>query len=294
MIDLKKLYPIFTLLFFGVGLYVIFENFDLLRKLSLGVLFETLFLSFLNYVLLGLVFQSILKARGVSCSFSSSFLAGVVNNVSSYFLPAKLNLVLKSLVLKRISNISIYDSARGAIDSIAVSCVVASLILLLFPIFYKGNWVDDLYTIDVILFFIFCIFVFFLVVGRVEVYFSKKYPGLLKNKISIKWVFICSVWFFLFIVMSSVRLFIFMNEFGGEGGAYVSVFLVSIACLATLFSVTPSGLFVKEGVFLFVASMVGISVNEMLVVVVLDRFVPIFAGLLLLAMFFVPLWKKLR
>ncbi len=294
MIDLKKLYPIFTLLFFGVGLYVIFENFDLLRKLSLGMLFETLFLSFLNYVLLGLVFQSILKARGVSCSFSSSFLAGIVNNVSSYFLPAKLNLVLKSLVLKRISNISIYDSTRGAIDSIAVSCVVASLILLLFPVFYKANWVDDLYTIDVILFFIFCIFVFFLIIGRVEVYFSKKYPGLLKNKISIKWVFVCSVWFFLFIVVSSVRLFILMNEFGGEGGAYVSVFLVSIACLAILFSVTPSGLFVKEGVFLFVASMVGISVNEMLVVVVLDRFVPIFAGLLLLAMFFVPLWKKLR
>ena len=267
---LAKLAPLVTALFFIAGaLWVADTNaLERLRQVSLTVILLTASISVGVYICLGAIAWCSLRARGVSCGFGDLFKISVINNLLGYLLPAKLNVVAKAILLRRLAGVTIVQFAWTSVD-VALVTAGTSIILVIVYLTSHALWANHL--TDAVLTLGLALAVSYAARKAVYGMLSKRAPSWLAQPYDRTWGAMTVGVVFVSLCLFALRLSVLLYSFAGQLALDMTVLMAAVASVATMKSFTPSGLFFREGAIVSIGVAAGFELEVLVLISIVDR-----------------------
>jgi len=264
-------------LLFGVfllGLIFIYLDIPVSYLLQIDVVywFVMAAISLLMLCVLSLQFKIGFTAVRLYLSNADAFMLTSSNSFFNLTLPFKIGLALRAAFMKKYYGVGIANYSVLMIVTQLVSLLGAAIVL--FSVMLVDRRVDALVAehaswagVALILLLLACLF------GAALYFGAQKYIEALPANGS--WYFVVAITAAVFVVFSGGRLMVSAFALNEQAISDLSIYflMASVSSIALVFSLTPGNLGVREGLFMAVGALVGLPVEEVAKVAILDRLV---------------------
>lgn len=275
---------------FGWYFYENIEDFKVLLEMSPLFLAMVLIGHLVSILTNGFFIRGILSANGISMKFSQSVKASFVSAIGNFFFPIGTGSVAQAKYLKSSFRFN-YKKFLSAFSGNYIIVFVINGLLGLISILVLHDRAND--------FVFYTLLVIFLCMLIPNVYFSvkgvptglvkrlsgsrnrhvKRVGGVLREVVE-GWNFVTKSrkTMFTLVIVTAVNFLASMlisyaaiASIGVSVGLWALVLYSSLGVVTLILNVTPGSIGVREGVFIFTASLIGLTVSQILVVAIIDR-----------------------
>ncbi len=263
-----------------------FQGIDLVNPL---LLLPTLILIFANIYCVGAVLELAIEPHGVKLSKNEIFGLSALTRFANHISPSYLGAAIRATYLKKNYDVSYAKFT----SSFALSNVLQFLIsgLLVLTIFFL--YIQSFANFQPILVIIFALFAFFtalyMPVGNIASLIAGKSAKLRGKKAKVlerlseavtqydkvrshPGILVRTLWWMLTLLfVSSITLWLLYRVLGFDVDLVATLFITSIAGWTIIFSITPAGIGIREGLMVFAANLAGVSIPATLTAAILLR-----------------------
>lgn len=283
----KKTFQIFLVILFSVGLIYFFSThlaqFQQLALTDFYLLIPIIFLIILQYLIIGLVTQHLLKSFQLQIGIKESFALAVITSFYNIIMPFRAGVAIRAYYLKKKYNF-LYKDFLVTISATYLLLFWAGSILGMLSLYFISP--SQKTNSELILCFFVIIFTTTTLLMLISPKLSLKQNAWINRMIKLinNWHFIrhnkrvlffCAVFSFVQLINTSFLIQLQFGVFGIHINLFKSTFLAVISYMGMLVGITPSGLGIKETLVVVSAATIGIAPIESLSVALLGRLVTV-------------------
>jgi len=275
---------IYVLTFIGIAVFLYFKWEELSSILRLNWIVVTLLLILALTALLfnSTYFHAAIKLFGVNLKVNESLGLTVLNTMYSYLMPAKTGIVFRAYYLKIKHNFPYQSNITFLIGNLIVSGMVSLVLsnIVSFTYWQSGELSDSLfYGLIILTIASFCILYLLDKVkfprdqlkSRILIFIKSSITDVRTFKTNKRLLYYTILAQLLLLIISAIRLYVTFKVLGFDVD-FLRVLTVQILLnFSLIISITPGNLGIKEGIIAFSAAFLSVSVDEALLVAIIDR-----------------------
>jgi len=263
-------------------LYFNWDNLQVLKQVPLSHIFILIFIGLFGILINAFQFKVIANVFNIKLNFNEWFGLSSVNTMYSYLLPAKAGLAVRGLYLKKKYNFPYALSTSLLAGSYLITFLITALIstVLCAWFFSKGTLALPFFAIPVGMLMGFSALLFWLLQlnsenttseNRIFRFIQKAHKGLQFFKNRPRSLFVLSVLQLSVIMVNTFRLAFAFYLLNIHVDFTQLLFIQSFVVFATIVTLLPANLVVKEGIVGFSAGFLGLTLESALLGALFDR-----------------------
>ncbi len=287
----KALSLLVTLFFIAIFAWYVSANWSRFQEISfvnpwLSALAAVLVM--LNLYGMGMLFELAIKPHGVNLSRNEIFGLSALTRFSKQIMPAYLGATIRAVYLKKNYNVSYAKFSSSFLLSNVLQLIISGIIALAIYLFYEKTLLNSQPIIAVSLI---VLFFLLLIYGPVTYLISFLKSKTQKNnskiierlmaaseyfdKLRSQPKLIASIFFWMLIVLaiSSATIFSLYHSLGQDMDVLPAIFISALVSWSMVFSITPAGIGVREGLMVVGAGLMSVPIPETLAVSILLRLI---------------------